>query len=78
MASRKFFNWTAEDVVRFLKNYDFQYSRAKGSHIFYKGYYGKEKRQVCIPFHGSKTIRPKTFKSIIKQSGIPKEKWLGK
>lgn len=70
------FNWTFNDVVRFLKDYGFTWNYTKGSHYFYVGKYNKQFRQVCIPFHGSKTISPKTMKGIILQSGIEKEKWL--
>lgn len=73
-----FFNWTAEDVVRFLKDYKFFYTHTKGSHVFYVGHYGGILRQVCIPFHGSRILKPKTLKGIIMQSGIPKENWLEK
>jgi predicted RNA binding protein YcfA (HicA-like mRNA interferase family) len=73
---RGIFNWTAEDVVRFIKERGFILNHAKGSHYFYVGKYGGEFRQVCVPFHGSRTIKPRTLKGIILQSGIPKEEWL--
>lgn len=76
--AKGYFNWTAEDVVRFLKEYKFAHSHTQGSHMFYVGHYAGELRQVCVPFHGSKTIKPRTLKGIVKQSGIPKEKWLEK
>ena len=75
---RGFNNWTAEDVVRFLKAHSFIFNHTKGSHYYYVGHYGGVFCQVCIPLHGSKTIKPRTLKGIICQSGIPKEKWLGK
>ncbi len=73
---RGYFNWTAEDVVRFLKEYKFNHVNTKGSHMFYVGWYDKELRQVCVPFHGGRALKPRTLKGIISQSGIPKEKWL--
>lgn len=46
--------------------------------MFYVGKFGGQPRQVCIPFHGSRAINPKTLKGIISQSGISKEEWLEK
>lgn len=74
--TRNFFNWTAENVVRFIKKYNFTQTHAKGSHVFYFGHYGGIPRQVCIPFHGARILKPRTLKGIIRQSGIPKEKWV--
>lgn len=73
---RGVFNWTAADVARFIKDYHFTLLHTKGSHVFYVGNYGKAFRQVCIPFHGSHALKPRTFKGIVKQSGIPLEQWL--
>jgi len=74
--TRGFFNWTAEDVIRLLKEHNFWHSHTKGSHMFYIGKYNGELRQVCIPFHGGRILKPRTFKGIIRQSGIPKNNWL--
>lgn len=71
-------NWTFSDVVKFLNKYGFVYSEAKGSHHYYVGKYGSQPRIVRVPFHGSKTFKPRTFKGIIKQSGISLNIWLGK
>ncbi|MBU3942802.1 type II toxin-antitoxin system HicA family toxin [Patescibacteria group bacterium] len=73
---KKVFNWTFSDIVSFLKKYKFSYSHTKGSHQFYVGNYNKEPRVVCVPFHGAKTFKPRTFKGIVKQSGIPLALWL--
>jgi len=70
-------NWSAEDVVRFLKSHNFAFGRAKGSHYFYIGKVEGVMRQVCVPFHGAKTLKPRTVKGIILQSGIIKNEWLG-
>ncbi len=75
---RGFYNWTAEDVVRFLKAHGFVLNHTKGSHYYYVGHYGGAFHQVCVPFHGSKTIKIRTLKGIIRQSGVPREKWFGK
>lgn len=71
-------NWTFNDVVRFLKDRNFSLNHTEGSHYFYIGSYKGSFRQVCVPFHGVKSINPKTIEGIIRQSGIPKEEWLRK
>lgn len=70
------FGWTFDDVVRFLKDHSFHLNYSRGSHFYYVGNYGGQFRQVSIPFHGSKTLKPRTLKSIIRQSGIPQKEWL--
>ena len=74
--SRKLHNWAFSDVKRFLSDYNFYLSHVKGSHYFYVGSHNKVVRQVCVPFHGSKAIHPRTMSSIIKQSGISQDEWL--
>ena len=73
---RGLFNWTAEEVVRFLKENNFSLHHSKGSHFFYAGGSSSKLRMVCVPFHGARAIKPRTLKGIILQSGIPKDKWL--
>lgn len=68
-------NWTFKDVVQFLKSKNFRHTYTNGSHYYYMGYYGGAMRQVSVQFHGNKSIKPKTMKSIITQSCIPKEEW---
>jgi len=71
------FNWRFSDVVEFLKKHGFIYAHAKGSHYYYTGHYDGQPRIVQVPFHGSKSFKPRTFKGIVKQSGIPLKLWLG-
>jgi len=73
---RGYYNWTFNVVVRFLKDNYFILNHTEGSHYFYIGHYGGNFRQVYVSFHGSRAISPRTLKGIIRQSGIPKEKWL--
>ncbi len=75
---RGLYNQTAEEIVRFLKEYGFRHTYTKGSHFYYFGKYNEKDRQVCVPFHGKKTIKPRTLKGIISQSGVPKKKWLNR
>ncbi len=74
--TRGIFNWTFDDVVDFLKENNFRLNYVNASHYYYVGSYNKVIRQVCVPFHGKKSLKPKTMKGIILQSGIPQEKWL--
>lgn len=69
-------NWNFNDVIRFLKEKGLRHSYTNGSHYYYIGSIRGQVRQVTVPFHGAKSINPKTLKSIITQSGIPKEEWL--
>lgn len=73
---RGLYNWTFNNVVRFLKDYNFRLNHIEGSHYFYTGSYDGKFKQVCIPFHGNKVLKPRTLKGIISQSGIPKKKWI--
>lgn len=69
-------NWTFVEVKSFLNEFGFRLSHVEGSHYFYVGSYEGEVHQVCVPFHGSKSIHPKTMKSIVRQSGIPQDEWV--
>lgn len=73
---RGLFNWTFNDVVNFLKEHHFRLNYANSSHYFYIGVCEGELRNVCVPYHGNKIIKPRTLKGIILQSGISKERWL--
>jgi predicted RNA binding protein YcfA (HicA-like mRNA interferase family) len=75
---RGIFNWTAGDVVRFLKAHRFLHTHTRGSHMFYAGHYGGAPRQVCVPFHASRSLDPRVLKSIVRQSGIPQKEWIEK
>ena len=71
-------NWSFSDVKHFLGQHGFRLNHIEGSHYFYVGSCEGIVRQVSLPFHGSKTIHPKTMKSIVCQSGIPQEEWTKK
>lgn len=72
------FNWKFNDVVDFLKENGFHMNYSNGSHFYYAGNYGGQLRQVCVPFHGNLSFKPRTFKGMIRQSGIPLNSWLGR
>ena len=70
-------NWTFNDVAKLLKENGFVFNYTNGSHYYYIGSKGGKLRQVTVPFHGNKSINPRTLKSIIVQSGMTKEEWVG-
>jgi predicted RNA binding protein YcfA (HicA-like mRNA interferase family) len=74
--AKSIFNWTFSEAASFLKENGFVYSYVKGSHYFYVGRRNHEPKIVQIPFHGSKALKPRTFKGIVRQSGIPLNDWL--
>ncbi len=69
-------NWTFKNVEYILKLHNFQLNHTRGSHFYFIGFYADLKRNVCVPFHKNKAIKPRTLKAIIRQSGIPKDIWL--
>jgi len=73
---RGIFNWTFSDVEYFLKENGFSLNYTNASHFYYIGNYKGILRNVWVPFHGQKTLKPRTLNGIILQSGIPKPEWL--
>jgi predicted RNA binding protein YcfA (HicA-like mRNA interferase family) len=73
--TRGVFNWTYRDVVDVLKKHGFWLNDISSSHHFYIRFEHGRFYQASVPFHGKKTIKPKTMKSIIAQSGLSKEDW---
>jgi len=71
-------NWTYNDVVDFLKEHGFHLNYTRGSHFYYVGHTQGSYRQVCVPYHRSVAIKPRTLKGIILQSGISKKDWLSR
>jgi len=73
---KNLFNWTFRDVEKILKENSFTLNYTSASHYFYTSHYEGILRNVCVPYHGTRSIKPRTLKGIILQSGLPKEKWL--
>jgi predicted RNA binding protein YcfA (HicA-like mRNA interferase family) len=73
---RKLRNWSFREIISFLEKHDFIHSHTKGSHFFYVKRDDKHHPAICIASHGSKSIKPKTMKNIINQSGIDIKEWL--
>jgi len=71
-------NWTYSNVVTFLREHNFTLNHTKGSHHFFVGTVGKVLRHVCVPRHGNLSLKPRTMNSIIIQSGLSKDIWIGK
>ena len=69
-------NWTFRDVEHFLKEHGFHLNDTNGSHYYYICHIGGVLRNVCAPFHSSKSIKSRTLKGIILQSGISQKEWL--
>jgi len=70
-------SWTFKEVEKFLIQHDFIFNYVEGSHYFYV-LPSDSTISVCVPFHGSKTISPRTMKGIISQSKIDKKVWFSK
>jgi len=69
-------NWNAALVIRFLKKNGFILTHERGSHFYYSKRGNNRSYLVTVPVHASRSISPKTMKSIIVQSGIPQSEWL--
>jgi predicted RNA binding protein YcfA (HicA-like mRNA interferase family) len=72
---RGVFNWTFDDVVDVLKSRGFRLIDVTGSHHHYAGVIGGRHRLVQVPLHGRSALKPRTFKSVVTQSGIPLKEW---
>ncbi len=72
---RHYNNWKYRDVERVLKQYSFRLIHARGSHYYFIGVVRDVAHQVCVPYHGSVAIKPKTMKSIVLQSGLSEKEW---
>ncbi|HTR18927.1 MAG TPA: type II toxin-antitoxin system HicA family toxin [Candidatus Paceibacterota bacterium] len=69
------FNWNYYDVVAVLKQHKFYLNHTRGSHHYYVGSVGGKLHQVQVPFHGSKTFKPRTLNAMVRQSGLTRSDW---
>ncbi|HVW82815.1 MAG TPA: type II toxin-antitoxin system HicA family toxin [Candidatus Paceibacterota bacterium] len=69
------FNWSFSDVAAVLKKHGFRLVHIEGSHYFYEGIVDGKRRTVQVAKHGSRAFKPRTFKSMMLQSGLPKKAW---
>jgi predicted RNA binding protein YcfA (HicA-like mRNA interferase family) len=64
------------EIVRILLANGFELKRQDGSHRQYEGYVDGRRRLVTVAFHGENDdVRPRTFSSMIRQSGLPRSKF---
>lgn len=68
--------WTFQTVQKFLKEHGFVHHKVRGSHFHFKKNSKDGNFLVIVAFHGNKNIPVGTMNSIVRQSGIDKEKWL--
>lgn len=67
-------NWTNKDVWQFLKTHGFvKEHHDRNPHPFYRG---PEGNFVMSLGHGRQSIVPDTLEGMIRQSGIPKTRWV--
>ncbi len=64
---------TASRAIATIERHGFVFARQSGSHKIFKNADG---RRVTVPFHASKVLHPKVFKSILDDSGLTAEDFL--
>ncbi|PIR87546.1 MAG: toxin HicA [Candidatus Harrisonbacteria bacterium CG10_big_fil_rev_8_21_14_0_10_45_28] len=69
-------NWTFKNVQTFLLKNGFSLHHIRGSHYYFKKYTSGKIYMTHVQHHGKKSIPKGTLMAIIRQSGIPKEKWI--
>jgi predicted RNA binding protein YcfA (HicA-like mRNA interferase family) len=75
---RGFNNWTYDIVTTFLRENGFTLIHNRGSHFYFSGHKDGKSRMVTVPRHANQPINVKTMKSIVIQSGMESNYWLGK
>jgi predicted RNA binding protein YcfA (HicA-like mRNA interferase family) len=66
--------FSGEEVCRILEGEGFQRVRQRGSHIVMQRRTDQGTTTVPVPNH--RTIRIGTLQAVLRQSGVPKEKFL--
>ncbi len=66
---------SGKKTISALQKAGFIVRRQKGSHIIMRHKTNLSRRCV-IPLHGSQTIKPGTFRSILRGAGISKEEFI--
>ena len=60
---------TSDEVIKVLKKIGFRFKRQSGSsHAIY--YRDSDKKRTVVPIHNGKTLKRKTFKSILSDAGL--------
>ncbi len=55
-----------KELVKLLKKNGWKKVRIEGSHIILK----KDQRVICVPVHGTKSIKPGLLNAILKYTGL--------
>ena len=55
-----------KELVKLLKSNGWRKVRVEGSHHILK----KDGREICVPVHGTKSIKPGLLNSILKYAGL--------
>jgi len=58
-----------------LKDNGFRLNHIEGSHYYNVGYVDSRMHQVSVAYHGKAVLKPRTFKGIMRQSGLAKKVW---
>lgn len=66
--------FSGEEIVRIMETEGFVRARQKGSHLMMQRRTAQGTMTVPVPLHG--TVRIGTLQSIIRQSGISRERFL--
>jgi predicted RNA binding protein YcfA (HicA-like mRNA interferase family) len=66
--------FSGEEIVRIMEAEGFVRARQKGSHLIMQKRTGNGTLTVPVPLH--RTVRTGTLQSILRQSGIPRERFL--
>jgi predicted RNA binding protein YcfA (HicA-like mRNA interferase family) len=66
---------SGKEIIRALEKADLFIKRQKGSHVIMR-HRTDLNRRCIIPLHGSKTIKPGTFLSILRGAGISIEEFI--
>jgi len=73
--SPKFPAATSDEIITVLKKTGFKFKRQSGSsHAIY--YRVSDSRRTVVPIHVGKTVKRKTFKSILADSGLTIEEFI--
>jgi predicted RNA binding protein YcfA (HicA-like mRNA interferase family) len=66
------------EFIRIIETHGFELARQRGSHRTYRGRVSGEVRVVVVACHReSDDIKPGTLSSMIRQSGLPKQRFRG-
>jgi len=68
---KKFRSLKPKEVIVILCANGFELRRTKGSHHIFTN--SDKTRRVTVPVHSGKDFLPDTFRSIVRQSGLPEK-----